>query len=115
MPRECCPFVEIVLVETATGAPLEDFRFQTQRLRCKDTHPSAEPPHAAHAYAHAPHLLLQAHHSPDASGGGEGLARMEGAALSKPVGGATAAWHETFTYLPRPKDFWQAKSIRLRV
>jgi len=131
-PRECCPFVEIVLVETATGRPLEDFRFQTQRLRCKETREEAEkrqssPGTASHGGARRNSIVDSSDYQREArlsrsltltnggNGNGNDGSIPEGAAAAKPLGGATAPWHETFTYLPRPKDFWHAKSLRMRV
>jgi hypothetical protein len=131
-PRECCPFVEIVLVETASGTPLEDFRFQTQRLRCKETREDVERRHSTLDSAHHGALRHSIVHSSDnqrdarlshtlslTNGGNNANANggviLEGAAAGKPPGGATAPWHETFTYAPRPKDFWETKSLRLRV
>ena len=83
---ECCPFVEVALLDSVTKQVFDPLRFQTRRLRLR-----AAPPQQSRvdgAVAVAPRASLNTQ-------------------LPESEGGAVADFRETFSWRPRGKDFWE--------
>jgi hypothetical protein len=91
--RECCPFIEISLIDIETKKVVDSLHFQTKRERCKEDDHEKE-------FANKLKRL----------GGNMKLARKESTITeqrhSQPITGASASWNETFTFNPRPQVFW---------
>lgn len=91
--RECCPFVEISLIDIRSKTVVDSLHFQTKREKCKEDD---------HAKEFATKLKKM---------GGDMRSAMAEMTIqerrnSQPISGASASWNETFTFNPRIQIFW---------